>query len=428
MITPSNSRRSAEDLDASSSSASVSGHGEGSRPAAAEAEAAEEDPGPIMDAEVWGGRHIPEEVVHTILAWLPPRSYCRLRAVCRSWNESAQSAGFGTICRRIPAPAPFWVVFACGGPLVYDTTHGAWHVAASFLSYDCFAGEAEAILEAAGSLLFYRNFDPQDRLMVVFNPMSKRRTRLPALPPGTDVCPAMGIVLDRAAASYTIYAVAPRFRSRELLTLQLFDSTRGRWEPSGSLLRDPEDPRDERHEVLSSACCHGGLYFLTERLPDEFEPDEPPRRPFQVFRAGPATWDEVPALLPAGLSFPKLFENRGRLLLGAGTAGRRPSGLLSVRVWQLLDRALEWVEILRMPDELVPRVAAGFPVFALVANGDFIGVGSGQQRKIVRYMCDLTKGSWWALPSEYQHVALHHLEGLTSSGTLLFEPRLDTAF
>ncbi|KAG6554238.1 hypothetical protein Mapa_004154 [Marchantia paleacea] len=99
---PKNLCRSADHHDATnaaSSSASVLSDREGSWPAAASTTTAGEM-GTDVDPEVWGERHIPEEVIHTILAWLPLRSYWRLRAVCKSWNESALSSCFRKICQH----------------------------------------------------------------------------------------------------------------------------------------------------------------------------------------------------------------------------------------------------------------------------------------------------------------------------------------
>ncbi|CAM6114671.1 unnamed protein product [Calypogeia fissa] len=214
-----------------------------------------------MDPTVWE-RHLPEEVIHTILARLPIRSFCRLRSVCKGWNAAVKSPSFRGICARVPSSAPFWIVFACEGPLVYDSTSQKWHVASCFLSYHSVT--REAILEATGSLMFYRNLDPHDRRLLVFNPMSKHKRRIPPMIK-MDNCYIMGMVLDKYTQSYKIFAVDEVFREhkrgRDILRLQVYDPAQKRWEMSGSLLRDPRDPGDGCHEVQGAAFCNGSLLF-----------------------------------------------------------------------------------------------------------------------------------------------------------------------
>jgi hypothetical protein len=196
-----------------------------------------------MDPVVWE-RHLPEEVIYTILAWLPIRSFCRLRPVSKSWNEAVKNSCFRKICSRLPTLAPFWIVFACEGPLVLDSTSSTWHVASCFLSYRSVT--REAILEASGSLLFYRNLDLHDRQMFVFNPVSKHKRRIPAIIK-MDHCYVMGMILDKASQKYKIFAVDEVFREqpagRDILRLQLYDPTFERWGDEWQLAKKSRRPQ-----------------------------------------------------------------------------------------------------------------------------------------------------------------------------------------
>ncbi|BFI21216.1 hypothetical protein MPTK1_8g00560 [Marchantia polymorpha subsp. ruderalis] len=406
---------------------------------------------PWMEPEVWG-RPLPVEVLHTILTWLPVRSFCRMRCVSKEWNSFALDAGFKQIVSRIPPPMPFWLVFnLVDQDIVFDTSSGTWHKAASFFYTSCFLSDTaftkKGMITSSGSLLLITTTDRQDHSMVVFNPINKTKKWIPKMP-RIRMCHTTGIIMDKKTGSYKIYVVNEPMPG-ENMKFQVYDSLKNKWESSAPLLR-----AGGRHEVLGAAEYGGYMYCLLAKLALNYS--------YQVYRVGvkEEKWELVRAVMPRGINFPHLFEHEGRLLLGGGIQGAIAGShrtLAGVYVWELdvvsdqwvnLRHATEtsssprsksdtqvleveadtheWIPRLQMPNEIVHELGAGHDFF-FVANGDYIGVGSRSvgsgDSQIMRYMCNLTTGYWWSLPVPSRNLCRSVQIEVTS--TILFEPRLD---
>ncbi|KAL2607445.1 hypothetical protein R1flu_026018 [Riccia fluitans] len=405
-----------------------------------------------MDPAVWS-RQLPVEVLHTILSWLPIRSFCRMRCVSKGWNFFALDPGFKQIVSRIPPPMPFWLVFnLVDQDIVFDTSTGSWHEAGSYFYTSCFLSDTsftkKGVITSSGSLLLITTTDRQDNSMVVFNPINKTKKWIPKMP-RIKMCQTTGIIMDKKSGSFKIY-VASEPMAGERMRLQVYDSVKNKWEQTGPLMR-----AGGRHEVLGAVLHGGSIYCLVARLSFNYS--------YQVYRVGigEENWELVKATMPRGIKFPHLFEHKGRLMMGggiqSGPLGFR-STLSGVFVWELVEGSdHQWVNILhkppirgsrvypeevfvvdtdgdthdwktrlQMPEKLLQELVHGHDYF-FVANGDYVGVGSRSagsgDAQIMRYMSNLTTGSWWPLPVPSRNFCRTTQIEVTS--TILFEPRLD---
>lgn len=70
--------------------------------------------------------------------------------------------------------------------IVFDTSSGTWHKAASFFYTSCFLSDTaftkKGMITSSGSLLLITTTDRQDHSMVVFNPINKTKKWIPKMP------------------------------------------------------------------------------------------------------------------------------------------------------------------------------------------------------------------------------------------------------
>ncbi|BBN03338.1 hypothetical protein MPTK1_2g22750 [Marchantia polymorpha subsp. ruderalis] len=369
-----------------------------------------------MDPKVWS--ELPEHLMDSILAWLPLPSFLRVRSVCKKWNSLVQSPSFLQLCAEVPPQAPFFLMYADlfqQRYAAYDPSLNKWHL----LPLSCFLSGPSlsqfVVLAAAGGLLCLggtsgsvpqgRNgyaVDPMtkaDRNLYVSNPITKIRRKLPPMLRMQNPY-IVGMVIDSAKKSYKILVA----QEGEHLKLQVYDSISNSWELTDSLRRRVA-------LVVGTAYMHGILYCLTFG----------PGIGVSTYHVDAGCWQDLRARMPPCLTCPQLFENRGCLMMVGGI--EEFGSIKSIHVWRLDEAKREWVEVLRMPDNLLHELSSGPPGghFLFVAHGDHICFTYYRAKEML--MCNLYRNAWWWLP---RCTLDDYLDARSVLGFSL-EPRLDAA-
>lgn len=213
--------------------------------------------------------------------------------------------------------------------------------------------------------------------LYVSNPMTRARRRLPPMIRMSKSY-IVRMVADTEKNTYKIVVVLPR----EHLTLQVYDSTSNSWEMVGGVLNR------HRHAMrVGTTYSQGVLYGLAGWTGISVS----------AYHMDRGVWEDLHAPMPAALTCPQLFVSRGNLML----VGAIPvNGIIrSVCVWQLDPLQLVWVEVLRVPDDLLSGLSRGgrlgFYNF-FVAGGDYICFAHFRDDQLL--MCNVVKKSWWWLP------------------------------
>ncbi|KAL2642633.1 hypothetical protein R1flu_010220 [Riccia fluitans] len=369
-----------------------------------------------MDPKVWS--ELPEHLMDNILVWLPLPNFLRMRVVCKKWGTLMHSSSFLQLCSEVPAQAPFFLMYADlfqQRYAAYNPSLNKWHL----LPLSCFLSGPSlsqfVVLAAAGGLLCLGGVSGSvphgrngyvvdqvtmgDRNLYVSNPITKARRKLPPMLRMQNPY-IVGMVIDSAKKSYKILVA----QDGEHLKLQVYDSVSNSWQLTDSLRRRVA-------LVVGTAYLQGILYCLTFG----------PGIDVSIYNVEQGCWEELGSRMPPCLTCPQLFVNRGNLMMVGGI--EEFGSMKSIHVWRLEAGQKEWVEILRMPDDLLHELSSGPPGghFLFVAHGDHICFTYYRAKEML--MCNLYKNSWWWLP---RCTLDDYLDARSVLGFSL-EPRLDAA-
>lgn len=341
-----------------------------------------------MDGNFWG--QLPEHLTENILAQLPVLSILRLRSVCKRWNALTSNPAFlqnysRAETRRSPSPAVF--LLYADQPRqsypVYDPAANAWHLLPQTLNSSPRGNSPSTfvVLAAAGGLLCLMDTlsEPEEGLLNLYvsNPITKARRRLPStiwMPLSKPY--VVGMVADSTTNTYKILVA----RNGDDLKLQVYDSVTDSWQMTGSVLR-------RLALLVGTAYTQGVLYCLAYGAVTSVS----------AYHVDRGLLEDVRAPMPSHLAWPQLFISRGHLMMVGAIA---LWGILrSICVWQLDALQMEWVEVLKVPEGLLPGLSRGGDAGAhnlFVADGDYICFVSYRVKKML--MCNVHKKSWWWLP------------------------------
>ncbi|EFJ36037.1 hypothetical protein SELMODRAFT_78419 [Selaginella moellendorffii] len=327
-----------------------------------------------LDSEVWC--NLPEHLVDTVLAWLPPASLFRLRTVCKRWNSVVSSRAFLDTCSKIKSRLPYFLMFADHFhrrvAAVYDVSVSSWHLLPFSSFMHCRFPESFLVLAAAGGLLCLEGTGSQSGTMFVSNPITRVYKKLPRMIAMKSPY-VVGMVVDDEMKSYKILVA----QDGETLASQVYDSSTNRWSLTGVYHR--------RTAILAGATFYNGLLFCLTFSPNGL----------LAFDLERGQWLEVKLALPPSLSCPNLMTHQDRLLLIGGI--EELGSLQSVHVWQLHPTKPEWMDVERVPDELFKRLfTSSSGHFICVGQGDFICLHEYYSPEILMY--DIVRSSWQWLP------------------------------
>ncbi|KAG6556315.1 hypothetical protein Mapa_002257 [Marchantia paleacea] len=385
--------------------------------------------------EVESLEDFPVGVLENVLGRLSIRSILRLRATSRVWKAIIEDV-------QLPTFAPWCIVSFPGPiertPLMYDLAEKMWH----YWSLPLF--RTHEIVSCAESFLLLEDYELERA--IITNPFSdcplQEIPKIVSEEPsceGSEPVVALGIyhnagrvsalLVDKRTSppSFKIIKHHPVWTEGYNGTLEVteadkfvvYDSKTNEWESGYEF-----NPR------LFLLCGHpvmhnGRLYYL--KGGDNLRGEDTIYQ-LVVYDLALKKSNVVQSRMPGRFRFVFLFENRGRLMLfGALWASRNLDGAYpvqgeypSVCVWLLEEETMNWIEVQRMPEDLLWEfVVTIFPYEACcAASGDYLCLLDKKQRSHL-LMCNLKEKTWSIIPLG-DSVGKHGLVDL-----VMFQPRIN---
>ncbi|XP_073393453.1 F-box/kelch-repeat protein At5g15710 isoform X1 [Physcomitrium patens] len=358
-------------------------------------EAEQGDSATQLDGGLWGS--LPEDLQDRILAWLPFPAFARACTVCKRWNSVMYSHSFLEMYRRVPSPEPCFLMFEAKDRSmcsVYNPASNRWHrIPFTFFHY-----ETKFPCAAAGGLLCFCGVSAYPSLSVC-NPVTRRWRELPPML-HKRFPNLVGMVVDPQTRAYKIVVAGDYYEDN--VRTEVYDSTSNTWRITGNHL-------PIANYTLRNAFCNGFHFWVT-------------RDPYGViaFNMQHGVWSVVRAPMPSFLTSPHLVGCQRRLLMVGGL--KKHAIPKNIRIWELEQSTMNWVEIVRMPHTLCKRFLKDS------RNGDFMCVGHNDLICLTSYKCphaliyDFSKRSWRWVPS---CPLLTDIEDYRSTIGFPFNPRLD---
>ncbi|KAL2611267.1 hypothetical protein R1flu_022959 [Riccia fluitans] len=299
-----------------------------------------------LDRGVWGN-HLSEEVISTILAFLPLATLIRFRSVCKKWNAIISSTDFQRIRSSHSAPPPICLVDHHRGLMAYDLASGPWTVLSDIYQSSIYqhtgAFCGRQVVATAGGLILLTEDTHLHGLHIVNPSKTTWKTfhiRVPPLSPDYYI---VGMLWNPVTIGYNILAAqrASELAALNAVELHLYDSRDKSWKLTGLVMPD----KKVRNVHVQGVAIHKGrLHCLTVSE----MPWEAPR--FDVLRKDPGCpfWHTLPEKFPSIQLSPLrfrtsvlLFDYRGRLM----AAGVDILLRTSVYLWQLDPVKGKWVQV-----------------------------------------------------------------------------------
>ncbi|CAM6099445.1 unnamed protein product [Calypogeia fissa] len=354
-----------------------------------------------MEQEGFWSPHLPDEVLSTILAFLPLMSILRCRLVGKRWNRLAQEALFQETYARVSGDLSLQYI-----QLLEQS--------------QAFAGSQ--LVSSVGGLLLVAFFAEGSDQLIVVNPGTATLKRIPPMLRSESSCShdfaVIGMVMNPETNVYKILAAQEGARP---VSFQEYDSALGAWHWTGTwTVRQPWSWREStsnfitylNHEcfnvnpvsfhILEVALHDGALHCLAVAA----------ARHFRVLRLDPDSnmWFEVRGLFPPTPSSfvcdfrckPVLFSNKGRLML-AGSQVIEPTSI-RVTVWRYDGEGAQWMQVASAIHQVegehphvcgVPNLDSTF--FYMHACGDYLCLGAfpsirNPEPKVVLY--NIREDAW----------------------------------
>ncbi|CAH9063764.1 unnamed protein product [Cuscuta epithymum] len=209
-----------------------------------------------------------QDLLETVLSWLPTSSLCRLTSVNKRWKSVAESPTFRLACSEVPSRDPwFYMVdsqslgFSGNHPVVYDSSEENWKLldVPSFLRRED-GGEDScsdfAPVASSGGLLCFHS---QSDGFVVSNPVTGLYRRIASPDSATEQFPLQAIAMASARNSYKLVLVSGDMPD---LCFQIYDSGRNEWGEKTLLRRKTGDDAWNSNYVDDSE--EYPVYFLSK--------------------------------------------------------------------------------------------------------------------------------------------------------------------
>lgn len=354
---------------------------------------------------------------------LPLECCCRLRSVCKGWNNLLSSNHFIRTMGRESASSSRqpWLLLCTPKMempcLLYSFFTNSWRtISLSLLLHrKDMCGQVNYRGSASGMLLLdippfscWGNMAPLPKLCVC-NPLNRTVFSLPQMPCVIRV-KATGIVPGDEFGSYVVLVIGMKTTSNSVVTVESYDSLSKSWSTSGTL------PDNLGLKYDSVIFCKGSFYCLTGSLHyhDDGHVVE------YNMKEGNATIIPMPATDKNDHYWPRLLSCRGGSDLLVVGAIEEDHMLKDLVIWQYTlcnqnSKRNCWKEIGRVPAAVCHefRRSSGSNWFECSGVGEYVCFRAHESTKVVRY--NVVEGSWNWLPecppayAHYKYVRLNSM-------------------
>ncbi|CAI8591982.1 unnamed protein product [Vicia faba] len=347
-----------------------------------------------MEDNIWA--MLPEDLLHEILARIPPFLIFRLRLVCKRWNSLLQDSSFFKFHSSVPSDGPCVLSF-CKSSLipqcsVYSLPLKAWYR----MSFTFLPHWAIWLVGSSGGLVCFSGCEGSVFCILVCNPLTQTWRILPSM--HFNQQRQLIMVVDRSDRSFKVIATNDICSDKSLPT-EIYDSKEDRWSV---------------HQTMpASNLCSSKMAYCDSRL--YLETLSP--LGLMMYRLDINSWEHIPARFPRSLLDGYLVAGTQKRLFLVGRIGLY-STLQSIKIWELDHAKILWVEISRMPPKnfrsLLRLSAERFECFGL---DNLICFTSYNQGKGLLF--DVDKKIWsWIGGSAFQSY---------NNQACFYEPRFDAS-
>lgn len=279
-----------------------------------------------MDPGVWS--RLPPEILEHILSFLPLKTVMLLRSTCKLFKSLIYSPYFVSKHSSTPSPFSSFILLShaqCHNHFpLYDSVAGAWRDPAILHSLFVPSFEPFNLLSSSNGLFCISL--PSSSSLVVSNLLSRssRIIEFPSYPFAFEI-----VTLVSTPVGYKIFMLCSEFPSNYAF---VYDSSTYSWTRFNC-----SEPILCGNNYQPCVCYNDSLYFTTEE-------------PFSIvcFNLESGKWYRPRIELPGELMFGKLVTGGERKVYLVGGEGRNGISR-SVKVWELNEGGMNFVEIERMP-------------------------------------------------------------------------------
>ncbi|KAH7654568.1 F-box domain-containing protein [Dioscorea alata] len=379
-------------------------------------------PSMAMDPRIW--RNLPPNLLDRILAFLPPPSFFRARAVCKRFYSLLFSDTFLEMHLHL-SPSLHWFLFfpsttiptpttttttttptTLSTAFLLNTNDNTWH----HLSFSSLIPPNFSPAASSGGLLCFISTTPGLKTLILCNPLSKLISQLPSsLRP--RLFPSVGLTVGHSsficviAGDDLISPFAVKNLTAETFHADGLTGFYSPWTTASSL------PRLCNLESGLMLFISGRFYCMNYS-------------PFSVLAYDVASndWFKIQAPMRRFLRCPSLVDLGGRVVLVAAVEKSKLNVPRSLRLWVLQPCGRAWAELDRMPAEVYRQFseAEGGHGFECVGHGCLIVITIKDSNDILLFDSH-RKVWWWAPPCPF-------LDGRQRRGLrgFAYEPRLAT--
>ncbi|OIW17316.1 hypothetical protein TanjilG_22428 [Lupinus angustifolius] len=278
-----------------------------------------------MEDNIWA--MLPEDLLHEILARVPPFHILRLRSVCKRWNSLLQDISFLKFHSSVPSHGPcllsFWKNSQTPQCSVFSLPLKSWYrIPFTFLPQWAFW-----LVGSSGGLVCFSGQDGLTFKTLVCNPLTQAWRTLPSMHYNHQR--QLIMVVDRLDRSFKVIATTDIFGDKSLPT-EVYDSKTDSWSV---------------HQIMPAVnLCSSKMAYCDSKL--YLETLSP--LGLMMYRLGTGQWEHIPAKFPRSLLDGYLVAGTRKRLFLVGRIGLY-STLQSMRIWELDHANTMWVEISRMP-------------------------------------------------------------------------------
>lgn len=347
-----------------------------------------------MEENIWA--MLPEDLLHEVLARVPPFMIFRLRSVCKRWNSILQDSSFLKFHSQVPSHGPclltFWKNAHSPQCSVFSLPLKTWYR----IPFNFLPPWAFWLVGSSGGLVCFSGVDGLTFKTLVCNPLTQTFRTLPNMHYNHQR--QLILVANRVEHSFKVIATGEIYGDKSLPT-EVYDSKLNCW---------------SIHQIMPAVnLCSSKMAFCDSRL--YLETLSP--LGLMMYRLDKGLWEHIPVRFPRSLLDGYLVAGTRKRLFLVGRIGFY-SNIQSMRIWELDHVKFAWTEISRMPHKyfraLLRLSAERFECFG---QDNLICFTSWNQGKGLLYDVDKKIWSW---------IAGCALQSFNSQ-VCFYEPRFDAS-